>query len=111
MFEKFFTDPSFDFETRSLLGGVHYGGGDVGEMLTPVANISDGDATSWVKEWRALAERIQAIGDACLKAGHRVSARGAYLRAAVYYAAAFVFVDGTENPGAQLSELFAAHRR
>ena len=90
MFEKFFTDPSFDFETRSLLGGVHYGGGDVGEMLTPVANISDGDATSWVKEWRALAERIQAIGDACLKAGHRVSARGAYLRAAVYYAAAFV---------------------
>ena len=111
MFEKFFTDPSFDFETRSLLGGVHYGGGDVGEMLTAVANISDGDATSWVKEWRALAERIQAIGDACLKAGHRVSARGAYLRAAVYYAAAFVFVDGTENPDAQLSELFAAHRR
>ena len=111
MFEKFFTDPSFDFETRSLLGGIHYGGGDVGEMLTAVANIRDGDATSWVKEWRALAERIQAIGDACLKAGHRVSARGAYLRAAVYYAAAFVFVDGTENPDAQLSELFAAHRR
>jgi hypothetical protein len=110
MFEKFFTDPSFDFETRSLLGGVHYGGGDVGEMLTAVANISDGDATSWVKEYRALAERIQTIGDACLKAGHRVSARGAYLRAAVYYAAACVFVDGTENPDAQLTELFAAHR-
>jgi hypothetical protein len=111
MFEKFFTDPSFDFETRSLLGGVHYGAGDVGEMLTAVANISDGDATSWVKEWRALAERVQAIGDACLKAGHRVSARGAYLRAAVYYAAACVFVDGTENPDAQLSELFTAHRK
>jgi hypothetical protein len=111
MFDRFFTDESFDFETRSLLGGIHYGGGDVGEMLTAVANISDGDATSWVKEWRALAERIQAIGDACLKAGHRVSARGAYLRAAVYYAAAFVFVDGTENPDAQLTELFTAHRR
>jgi hypothetical protein len=111
MFERFFTDPSFEFETRSLLGGIHYGAGDVGEMLTAVANISDGDATSWVKEWGALAERIQTIGDACLKAGHQVSARGAYLRAAVYYAAAFVFVDGTENPDAQLSELFAAHRR
>ena len=111
MFEKFFTDPSFDFETRSLLGGIHYGGGDVGEMLTAVANISDGDATSWVKEWRALAERIQTIGDACLKAEHRVSARGAYLRAAVYYAAACVFVDGTENPDAQLTELFTAHRK
>ena len=110
MFDKFFTDQSFDFETRSLLGGIHYGGGDIGEMLTAVANISDGDATSWVKEWRALAERIQAIGDACLRAEHRVSARGAYLRAAVYYAAAVVFVDGTENPDAQLTELFTAHR-
>jgi dienelactone hydrolase len=111
MFEKFFADESFDFETRALLGGIHYGAGDIGEILTAVANISDGDATSWVKECWALADRIQAIGDACLNAGHRVSARGAYLRAAVYYAAACVFVDGTENPDAQLIELFAAHRR
>ena len=87
MFEKFFADPSFDFETRSLFGDIHYGAGDIGEMLTAVATIIDGDATSWVKEWRALAERIQAIGDASLNAGHHVSARGAYLRAAVYYAA------------------------
>jgi Prolyl oligopeptidase family len=111
MFEKFFADPSFDFETRSLFGDIHYGAGDVGEMLTAVANITDGDATSWVKEWRALAARIQAIGDASLNAGHRVSARNAYLRAAVYYAASYVFVDGTENADAQLAELFAAHRK
>ena len=45
-----------------------------------------------------------------LDAGHRVSARQAYLRAAVYYAAAYVFVDGTEHPDAQLTGLFAAHR-
>ncbi|MGH2883899.1 MAG: hypothetical protein ACRDPA_14595 [Solirubrobacteraceae bacterium] len=70
-----------------------------------------GDATSWVTEWRPLADRIQAIGDASLRAGHRVSARQAYLRAAVYHAAACVFVDGTEDPDAQLSELFAAHRK
>jgi hypothetical protein len=55
MFQKFFTDPSFDFETRSLFGGIHHGAGDIGEMLTAVATISDGDATSWVKEWRTLA--------------------------------------------------------
>jgi Prolyl oligopeptidase family len=110
MFEKFFVDKSFDFETRSLFGDIHYGAGDIGEMLTAVANITDGDATSWVKEWRALAERIQAIGDASLAAGHHVSARNAYLRAAVYYAASYVFVDGTDNPAPQLTELFAAHR-
>jgi Prolyl oligopeptidase family len=111
MFEKFFADPSFDFETRSLFGDIHYGAGDVGEMLTAVANITDGDATSWVSEWRSLAERIQGIADASLNAGHRVSARNAYLRAAVYYAASYVFVDGTENADAQLAELFAAHRK
>jgi hypothetical protein len=111
MFEKFFADPSFDFETRTLLGGIHYGAGDIGEMLTAVASITDGDAASWVTQWRTLAGRIESTGDACLKAGHAVSARQAYLRAAVYYAAAYVFVDGTENPDSQLAELFAAHRR
>jgi hypothetical protein len=84
MFEKFFTDGSFDFETRTLLGGIHYGAGDIGEMLTAVASITDGDAPSWVTQWRMLAGRIETTGDACLKAGHPVSARQAYLRAAVY---------------------------
>ena len=55
MFEKFFNDPSFDFETRTLFGAIHYGAGDVGEMLTAVASITDGDAASWVSEWRTLA--------------------------------------------------------
>jgi hypothetical protein len=111
MFERFFNDPSFDFETRSLVGDIHYGAGDIGEMLTAVVAIADGDATSWVKEWSALAARIQGIGDTSLKAGHAVSARNAYLRAAVYYAASVVFVDGAENAEAQLTELFAAHRK
>jgi hypothetical protein len=109
MFEKFFADHSFDFETRSLFGDIHYGAGDIGEMLTAVANIEDGNATSWVKEWRELAERIQQIGQTSLAAGHKVSARNAYLRA-VYYAASYVFVDGTENPAPQLEALFASHR-
>jgi hypothetical protein len=111
MFENFFSDPSFDFETRSLFGDIHYGAGDVGEMLTAVAAITDGEAESWVAEWRSLAERVEAIADSASEAGHHVSARGAYLRSAVYYAASYVFVDGTDNAGAQLTELFAAHRR
>jgi hypothetical protein len=111
VFEKFFADPSFDFETRSLFGDIHYGAGDVGEMLTAVANVVDGDATSWVAEWRSLAGRIQAIGDESLNGGHRVSARNAYLRAAVYHAAANVFVDGTDDADAQLKSGFAEHRK
>ena len=106
MFDHFFKDPSFDFETRSLFGDIHYGAGDVGEMLAAVANITDGDATSWLAEWRALAERIQSVGDEAIKAGHQVRAEGGYLRAAVYFAASYVFVDGTDNAETQLTELF-----
>jgi hypothetical protein len=111
VFEQFFNDPSFDFETRNLVGGIHYGAGDIGEMLTVVSNITDGDATSWVAEWRSLAERVQENGGSASKAGHRVSARGAYLRAAVYYGAASVFVDGTNDADDLLPVLFAAHRK
>jgi dienelactone hydrolase len=111
VFEKFFADPSFDFETRSLVGDIHYGAGDVGEMLTVVAAITDGDASSWVAEWRRLADRIQAIGEDSLKGGHKVSARNAYLRAAVYYAASNVFVDGVDDAGSQLTAGFAEHRK
>ena len=80
-------------------------------MFTAVANVVDGDATSWVAEWRGLAPRIQVIADESLKGGHKVSARNAYLRASVYYAAANVFVDGTDNADAQLTEIFAEHRK
>jgi hypothetical protein len=110
MFERFFANPSFDFETRSLFGDIHYGAGDVGEMLTAVANVVDGDSSSWVSEWRSLGARVQAIGDESLKGGHKVSARNAYLRAAVYYAAANVFVDGLDDADAQLETGFALHR-
>ena len=62
MFEKFFNVPSFDFETRTLFGEVHYGAGDVGEMLIVVGTISDGDAASWVSDggpWPNASSRSQ----------------------------------------------------
>jgi dienelactone hydrolase len=110
MFEKFFDDPSFEFETRTLMGGIHYGAGDVGEMLTAVSAIPSGNADAWVSEWRSLAMRVRDIGAASLAGGHRVSARNAYLRAAVYFASSVVFVDGTDRADELLMELFAAHR-
>jgi hypothetical protein len=71
VFEKFFGDPTFDFETRTLFGEVHYGAGDVGEMLAAIGSITDGDAASWVSEWRNLLQRIESIGDAANRAGQR----------------------------------------
>ena len=111
MSQLFFTDPAFDFETRNVLGNVHYGCGDVGEVLATVAAITDGDDSSWVAQWQALARRVEAIAADTQARGHKVSARNAYLRAAAYYATALSAIDGAEDGEARLGPVFTAHRR
>jgi dienelactone hydrolase len=111
MSQLFFTDPGFEFETRGVLGNVHYGCGDVGEVLATVAAITDGDDSSWVAQWQALARRVEAIAPDAQTRGHKVSARNAYLRAAVYYAAALTAIDGVEGGADLLGPVFTAHRR
>jgi len=111
MSQLFFVDPAFEFETRNLLGNVHYGCGDIGEILATVAAITDGDDASWVGCWQQLAGRVEAVAADTLTRGHAVSARNAYLRAAAYYAAALTAVDGAEAGEELLGPLFAAHRR
>jgi hypothetical protein len=109
--ELFFAEPAFEFETRNVLGNVHYGCGDVGEVLATVAAITDGDDSSWVAHWQELARRIEDIAAAAHARGHRISARNAYLRAAAYYAATLSAIDGIEGGEKLLGPLFAAHRR
>ena len=111
MSQLFFTDPAFEFETRNVLGNVHYGCGDVGEVLAAVAAITDGDDSSWVAQWQALARRVEAIAAGTQTRGHKVSARNAYLRAAAYYATALSAIDGAEDGEALLGPVFTAHRR
>ena len=111
MAQLFFTDPAFEFETRNVLGNVHYGCADVGEVLATVAAITDGDDSSWVAQWQGLARRVEAIAASTQTRGHKVSARNAYLRAAAYYAAALTAIDGIAGGADLLGPLFAAHRR
>ncbi len=110
MSNLYFNDASFEFETRALLGNIPYGCGDIGEVLTTAGAIEDGSASDWVAQWRDLATRVEDIADEALGHGHRVSARGAYLRAAAYFAAAQVFVDGIDKADDALKVLFASHR-
>lgn len=108
---KFFDDEQFNFEFQFALGGVHYGAGDLGEMLSTADRVVDGDADSWCREWIATGQRLATIAKECAKSGHRVSARAAYLRAATYYAVALSSVDGTKDPDTLLRPTFAGHRR
>ncbi len=73
------------FATRTLYMAT-YGGADFGECFTTMQRIGDeGDATAWHREWTATADRLAAAARESEDAGHVVSARDAYLRAATYY--------------------------
>jgi hypothetical protein len=107
---KFFDDDGLNFEVQNLLGQLHAGTGDAGEILATVGRISDGDDASWVREWEATADRVAQIADECAKDGHDVSARDTYLRAAQYYATALTSIDGLPDADVALKRVFAAHR-
>lgn len=108
---RFFETEQFDFETQFALGGVSYGCGDVGELLSTVNLITDGDADSWCEQWVGTGRRVEAIAEHCAAGGREISARAAYLRASAYYASALSSVDGTKDPSVLLLPTFHAHRR
>ncbi|MCZ0975280.1 alpha/beta fold hydrolase [Streptomyces albulus] len=87
-----FDDESFSFETLRAAGFANYGGADLGEVIVTARAIKEGDEQSWHHEWKATAERVRAIGEASRRAGHRVSAREALLRASNYYRTAEFFL-------------------
>lgn len=107
----FFTDPGMNSMTRAVLGRVHTGAADAGEAMRTVDRITDGDNASWAREWEATADRIGAVGDDCLRRGHRVSGRNALVRAATYYTACVVVADVCDEPLTVLARTFAAYRR
>lgn len=107
---QFYDDPDFNFRVQTMVGGVIYGLGDVGEILEAVSNIPVGDEHTWASTFAALGTRVEKIASAAAAAGQTRSARDAYLRAAVYYAAGqdgeVTYADDTTLQGT-----FAAHRR
>ncbi|MFI9273521.1 alpha/beta hydrolase family protein [Kitasatospora sp. NPDC052896] len=99
-----FEDESFSFETLRAAGFANDGGADLGEVVATVRNIGEGDEEAWLREWKNTAERVHAIGDRALAAGHRVSAREALLRASNYYRTAEFYRrdDPADDPEVKL---------
>ncbi|MBV8820993.1 MAG: alpha/beta hydrolase [Acidobacteriaceae bacterium] len=96
----FFPDNvQFWYETKRAFGASSYGASEFGEVMATVGRISSGDKDSWYKEWNETAERVFAEGEGQLRAGHRVSARDSYLRAATYFRASEFFLhDDAGDP-------------
>jgi dienelactone hydrolase len=96
----YFDDDGFDGQLQRSIGKADSGMANVGECLAVASQITPGDRDSWYRAWTAAGSRLTEQADAALAAGHAVSARGAYLRAAEYFRQAFFFhrddLDGAE---------------
>ena len=93
-----FQDPAFSLQLLRVIGETYYKGADIGECLSTAYRIKEGDFESWHQEWLKTAERVNKYADECLKAGHTVSAREAYLRACNYYRAAeFLLINPNDS--------------
>jgi hypothetical protein len=96
-----FKNPDFNFQSLFALGGVAAGAGEIGEIIATANAINAAGLSfdTYVGQFLKTARRVGAIAEAAHKAGHRVSARSAYLRSAQYYDQALFFVLGTRRPG------------
>jgi len=96
--QYFMEHEQMDFETQILLGCCHYGAADAGEILSTVEHIPSGDFERWYEEWFSMAERMRGTAEQSASAGNLVSARKTFLRAATYFSASAIFIDGTKDP-------------
>jgi hypothetical protein len=75
--------------TRMVIASELWGGADLGEIYKVSAALKPdvGKNAAWFEQWSAMARKVTALGDAAQARGHKETAAGAYLRAAVYYQA------------------------
>lgn len=89
---RFFKDEMFEAQVLRVLGLTFAGGADLGECFALVDRVPSGDTEAWYTEWTRLAERVHDAGQASFVAGHTVSAREAFFRAAMYFRASYTFL-------------------
>jgi hypothetical protein len=106
---QLFSQADLEYETLVMLGGSAYGIAEVSEIVTTVNAINAQGATYQVyfDQFQALARQVSQLADQELKAGHQVSARSAYLRAAGYYDLCLYFVLAT-TAREQEADVYAA---
>jgi pimeloyl-ACP methyl ester carboxylesterase len=87
----YFDDPEYDGQ---FLRAIDYApaGAQIGEAWAIAAQIQAGDKASWYKAWSSYADRLYELAVKSRDAGHRVSARNAFLRASNYYRTAYIFM-------------------
>jgi hypothetical protein len=96
--QRFYDDDGMNFAVLISLGFAYANITDVGETLSTIERIPEGDIEAWVTEWTKTADRLVQQADESLKGGHSVSARTKLLRASTYYDHASAQSPGTKDP-------------
>ena len=87
-----FKDQQYSFEALRAMSQSVVGGADIGECLSTIYRIKDGDDESWYREWLRTAQRVEKMAQGFLDQGDRISAKECYTRASNYYRTAEFFL-------------------
>ncbi|MHB1138338.1 MAG: alpha/beta hydrolase family protein [Microthrixaceae bacterium] len=87
----YFDDTDFDGQLQRSVAKADGEMANIGECLAIAATITPGDRDAWFQAWSSFAGGLVLQADRALAAGHHVSARQAYLRAAEYHRQSFFF--------------------
>jgi hypothetical protein len=110
--ESLFALSDLDFETLFAFGSAGYGCAEFGELVTTVDHINAAGASyqSYYETFLALANRTSTLAGQELAAGHKASARSAYLRASTYYGMCLYFILGTSAHAREAGAYAAVQR-
>jgi dienelactone hydrolase len=87
----YFDNPEFDGQFLRALSYAPVGT-QIGEAWAIAAQIKPADTTGWYNAWSGYADQLYELATTCRAAGHRVSARDAFLRASNYYRTSYIFM-------------------
>jgi hypothetical protein len=76
---------TFPFRFMRILGIAGTGGCDINECFSVLGKIKQNSDRSWIREWAAMAEKVEQTAEEALEEEQTVSARQAYLRASAYF--------------------------
>ena len=87
-----------DALVKHLLGLIHTGMTEAGEVLEGIAQLETADGEGWMKTWSAMGDRLKRRAEESEEKQKLVSASSAYLRASTYYRVSVMYThDDTDS--------------
>ncbi len=94
----FFKNPTFEMIFLTSLGRAYGSAGNVGKVLYLTRQVEDGNFETAFNAFKSAGDEARTQAEESLAAGHKESARQAYLWAQNYYDSATYFADGSADP-------------